>query len=323
MAACVEIWESDPEALHYHGSGYVALGPRGAGGRAGRGVRAPAADRLPLRAPHRRERRSRAHARALPRLARGGPDRVPARAGGRLRLQPGVDAGPGGQGASRRRADLRGGRGHRLPRSTARARRRRWRRARGPIEVEQVVVAVGPWIARLWEPARASPTGSTCAIPTARSSAMPRCGRTGTCRRARSSWRPRRSTRPRAARAPCFTWTRIARSATTTAPWSARGPGGSTSSPTASRSRAGPSRLRLGHEHRARPVPDGHGRARLPGPVVRGALALHGAVRGLPRELRPGPLGRGGRLHAPTTSRSSTACATTSTSPRTRTTATR
>jgi glycine/D-amino acid oxidase-like deaminating enzyme len=27
MAACVEIWESDPEALNYHGSGYIALGP--------------------------------------------------------------------------------------------------------------------------------------------------------------------------------------------------------------------------------------------------------------------------------------------------------
>ena len=26
MAACVEIWESDPETLQYHGSGYVALG---------------------------------------------------------------------------------------------------------------------------------------------------------------------------------------------------------------------------------------------------------------------------------------------------------
>ena len=26
MAACVEVWESDPEAFHYHGSGYVALG---------------------------------------------------------------------------------------------------------------------------------------------------------------------------------------------------------------------------------------------------------------------------------------------------------
>jgi glycine/D-amino acid oxidase-like deaminating enzyme len=27
IAACVEIWESDPETLHYHGTGYLALGP--------------------------------------------------------------------------------------------------------------------------------------------------------------------------------------------------------------------------------------------------------------------------------------------------------
>jgi glycine/D-amino acid oxidase-like deaminating enzyme len=27
MAACVEVWESDPRMLHYHGSGYIALGP--------------------------------------------------------------------------------------------------------------------------------------------------------------------------------------------------------------------------------------------------------------------------------------------------------
>jgi glycine/D-amino acid oxidase-like deaminating enzyme len=27
MAACVEVWESDPQALNYHGTGYVALGP--------------------------------------------------------------------------------------------------------------------------------------------------------------------------------------------------------------------------------------------------------------------------------------------------------
>jgi glycine/D-amino acid oxidase-like deaminating enzyme len=27
MAACVEIWESDPETLHYHDTGYLALGP--------------------------------------------------------------------------------------------------------------------------------------------------------------------------------------------------------------------------------------------------------------------------------------------------------
>jgi methylglutamate dehydrogenase subunit A len=28
MAACVEVWESDPQALHYHGTGYIALGPQ-------------------------------------------------------------------------------------------------------------------------------------------------------------------------------------------------------------------------------------------------------------------------------------------------------
>jgi glycine/D-amino acid oxidase-like deaminating enzyme len=27
IAACMDIWESDPEAFHYHGSGYIALGP--------------------------------------------------------------------------------------------------------------------------------------------------------------------------------------------------------------------------------------------------------------------------------------------------------
>jgi methylglutamate dehydrogenase subunit A len=27
MAACVEVWEEEPEALHYHPSGYIALGP--------------------------------------------------------------------------------------------------------------------------------------------------------------------------------------------------------------------------------------------------------------------------------------------------------
>ncbi len=27
MAACVEVWESDPQVLNYHGTGYIALGP--------------------------------------------------------------------------------------------------------------------------------------------------------------------------------------------------------------------------------------------------------------------------------------------------------
>src|SRR5262245_45251548 len=28
MQACVEVWESDPEAYHYNGVGYIALGPQ-------------------------------------------------------------------------------------------------------------------------------------------------------------------------------------------------------------------------------------------------------------------------------------------------------
>src|SRR3712207_2397146 len=27
MAACMDVWESDPEAFTYHGTGYIALGP--------------------------------------------------------------------------------------------------------------------------------------------------------------------------------------------------------------------------------------------------------------------------------------------------------
>ena len=48
MAACVEIWESDPEALHYHGSGYIALGPAAQEPDLVEVARAPAADRLRL-----------------------------------------------------------------------------------------------------------------------------------------------------------------------------------------------------------------------------------------------------------------------------------
>ena len=108
MAACVEIWESDPETLHYHGSGYIALGD---------------GDQVEdLTTVHERQQRigyesdlilgeaevADAHARALPRLARARPQRVPARAPRRLRVQQGVDPRPGLEGAPRRRRDRRG-----------------------------------------------------------------------------------------------------------------------------------------------------------------------------------------------------------------------
>ena len=70
MQACVEVWESDPDAYHYNAVGYIALGRGGAGGGSRGDLRAPGADRLPLGADHRRDGCRRAHEGALPRLAR-------------------------------------------------------------------------------------------------------------------------------------------------------------------------------------------------------------------------------------------------------------
>ena len=77
IAACVEIWESDPDAFHYHGSGYVALGPP-----AQEEELAQVADRhrgigYPSELLHRRGRGRRPHARHVRRLACGGPDGMP------------------------------------------------------------------------------------------------------------------------------------------------------------------------------------------------------------------------------------------------------
>ena len=92
----------------------------GAGVRPGGGLRASAADWLPVAADRRRGGGRRAHAGHLPRLASAGAERVPARARGRVRLQPRVDDGPRRPRARGRGADRRGRRGHRL-----RGRRRR------------------------------------------------------------------------------------------------------------------------------------------------------------------------------------------------------
>ena len=72
-----------------------------------------------------------------------------------------------------------------------------------------------------------------------------------------------------------------------------------------------------------RPLPHRQRGARLPGPLVRGAVALHGALRGLAAALPPGALGRRRARSRPTTSRCSTTCARTSSWPPTPTTATR
>ena len=92
MQACVEVWESDPAAYHYNAVGYIALGAAVQESDLAADLRAAGADRLPLRADHRRGRGRRAHEGALPRLARARRDRLPARAPGRLRVQRRVGA---------------------------------------------------------------------------------------------------------------------------------------------------------------------------------------------------------------------------------------
>ena len=85
----------------------------------------------------------------------------------------------------------------------------------------------------------------------------------------------------------------------------------------------GASPLRMGPRVRGRPVSHRHRRGRLPRPLVRRALALHGALRGQPREVQPGRALAAPAPSPSTTSRSSTTCARTSSWPPTRTTATR
>jgi len=149
MAACVQLWESDPDAFHYHGSGYIALGPP-----------AQESDLIEVHERHQRigypselvlgEREVAAHMRTLfsdwrapgltvclhehaggfafnreSMLGLAGK----ARAAG-AQIICGVEVTgfePGGQGPVERVLT-----------------------SQGPVQVEQVVVAVGPWIPRLW-----------------------------------------------------------------------------------------------------------------------------------------------------------------------------
>jgi glycine/D-amino acid oxidase-like deaminating enzyme len=150
MAACVEIWESDPSAFHYHGSGYIALGPP--------------AQESDLVAVHERqqrigypselvlgEREVREHMRALY------PDwRAPGltvclheRAGGfAFNRESMLGLASKAQAAGARIAEGVEVLGFESDGGSAVT---RVRTSAGDVAVEQVVIAVGPWIAGLWE----------------------------------------------------------------------------------------------------------------------------------------------------------------------------
>jgi glycine/D-amino acid oxidase-like deaminating enzyme len=150
MAACVEVWESDPKTFNFHGSGYVALGPP-----------AQAGDLIEVHERQQRigypsdlyvgEEEVAAHMRSL-----FGDWRAPGltvclheRAGGyafNRESMLGLASKARAAGAEIRAGvevcgfDFDGSGAVRAVHTT-----------QGPVEVEQVVIAVGPWIASLWQ----------------------------------------------------------------------------------------------------------------------------------------------------------------------------
>jgi methylglutamate dehydrogenase subunit A len=150
MAACVEIWESDPEAFHYHGSGYIALGDG-----------AQEEDLTTVRDRHERigyeselilgEAEVAAHMRSV------FPDwRAPGltvclhehRGGFAFNRDSMLGLAAKARAAGAEIAEGVEVTGFELDGSGAVT---RVETSAGPIDVEQVVIAVGPWIPRLWE----------------------------------------------------------------------------------------------------------------------------------------------------------------------------
>ena len=149
MAACVEIWESDPEALHYHGSGYVALGPR-----AQEAELAEVFDRQQrIGYPselYTGEDAVRSHMRELypDWRAKGLTACLHERAGGfAFNRESMLGLADKARAAGARILEGVEVTGFRFDGSGAAV---AVETTAGTIEVEQVVIAVGPWIARLW-----------------------------------------------------------------------------------------------------------------------------------------------------------------------------
>ena len=124
MAHSVGVWESDPEAFHYHPIGYLQIAPEVMRADVATIYEQQKAIGYTSRADRGRGRLPNVHGVDLLGLAGEAHHRGPAREEGRLRGEHAVDAGPPRQERGARRRAARAGHGHRVP-------DRRWRGRRG------------------------------------------------------------------------------------------------------------------------------------------------------------------------------------------------
>jgi glycine/D-amino acid oxidase-like deaminating enzyme len=281
MAACVEIWESDPEALHYHGTGYIALGP--------------AAQEQDLVEVHERHQRIGYDSELIT-----GEDAVAAHM---RALYPDWRA----QGLTACLHEHRGGFAFNKESMLGLADKARAAGARivegvevtglardgsgavttvqtsaGDVATEQVVLAVGPWIAGLWE-MLGLPDRLDVHQPDGQVVADQPMWTYWYLQEGEAMFDPASFTTADGKMSPVL-------HVDSDAPLHADDGTLITEEPrrVAADRRPG--------VHR-RPVPDRHGRARLPRPLVRLALALPRPLRGRPRPLPPGALRRRRRVH--------------------------
>jgi methylglutamate dehydrogenase subunit A len=150
MAECVEIWESDPAAFHYHGTGYVALGPPAQEPDLTEVFERQQAIGYPSQL-FTGEKAVRAHMRELfgDWRAEGLTVCLHERAGGfAFNVESMQGLADKARGAGARIIEGVEVTGFALDGSGA---VERVETSAGTVDVERVVVAVGPWIAQLWE----------------------------------------------------------------------------------------------------------------------------------------------------------------------------
>ncbi len=197
MQACVEVWESDPAAYSYNPVGYMAIGPKAQESDLTAVYERQQTDRLRLDVRHGRGSLRRVHEEHLPGLARKGVTAVLHEHKGGFAHNLDSVAGMQAKAESTGAQLITGVEvtGFELASDGS---VRAAETNQGRIECDELIVAPGPWAKHLWAMLELPPTIDVHQ-PNGDVARTSRCGRTGTCRRARSR-STRRCSRSRTAR---------------------------------------------------------------------------------------------------------------------------